>query len=84
MATLIIDDMGLDNLKKFYADLTKKVYPDTHMLGKEYCLECACKVWDEKKDVYDPNKFHTEDGKREFHISQLCENCWDDLLVEED
>lgn len=84
MATLIIEDMGVEGLRAFFEELTKQTYPDTHKLGLEYCLECGCKVYDLAKDEYDPNKFHSEEGRNEFHISQLCESCFDELFREED
>jgi hypothetical protein len=84
MATLIIENMGTNGLMEFFKGLTKECYPETHQLSKEHCLECGCKVYDTDKDEYDPNKFHTEDGRLEFHISQLCEDCWDELMREEE
>jgi hypothetical protein len=75
--------MGLMQGEFYMSDLDK--FKDEMMIGafgitkgeaiaKRICVKC--------KEPADP-KIRSEAGRREYHISGLCEECWDNMFKEE-
>jgi len=65
------------NLQDLKDDLAKAAHGITtkEAWEKGICIEC--------KEPAAP-KCHTSDGRGEYHISGMCEECWDALFADED
>jgi hypothetical protein len=70
-------------LDSFLSGLKHTAYPEAEAIPKTHCLECGREAFSETMG-YTPTMFFTDAGMREFHISQLCEVCWDEVMRDEE
>jgi len=69
--------MSNQSLQTFKDEMSKKVFGRTQgeALEKGICISCGSLA---------AEKCHSEEGRREYLISGLCEECFDELFEEEE
>lgn len=71
------------NLNELKQQMQETCYPGSRTLPAGTCIQCKQWAFSEEKG-YNPNRFHTDAGMREFHISKLCEICFDSLFADDE